>query len=126
MSSSFQLKARLLDYSSSYPAELYAIYYTLQFITKLDGIYVNNVIYTDSYNAMATMTKPSHAKHYFINTIQEMLHNQINKIIIEWVPSHVGTAKNERADTLAKESLTLSISANIPIALKECNRTIMV
>ena len=118
----FQLKARLPDYSSSYTAELYAIYYALKFIIKLDGIYV---IYTDSYSAIATMSKPTRAKHYLINTIQEMLHNQKKKVIIEWVPSHVGIVGNERADALAKESLTLPVSANIPIALPECSRTIM-
>ena len=57
----------LFMYWSSYMTELYAIYYALQFITKLDIIYV---IYTDSYNTIATMSKPTRAKLYFNNFIR--------------------------------------------------------
>ena len=53
-----------------------------------------------------------------------MLCNQEGKIVLEWIPGHVGIAGNERADTLAKESLTLPITSKIPVALPDCLRQI--
>ena len=54
--------------------------------------------------------------------IREMFSNLEGKIILEWIPSHVDIAGNEKADTLAKESLTLKITSNIPVALPNCQR----
>ena len=73
---------------------------------------------------MVKISKPANARHYLITLIREMLCNQEGKIVLEWIPGHIGIAGNERADTLAKESLTLPITYKIPVALPDCLRKI--
>ena len=70
------------------------------------------------------ISKPAYARHSLITLIREMLCNQELKIILEWIPGHVGIAGNEKADTPAKESVTLLITSNIPVALPDCLRKI--
>ena len=45
-----------------------------------------------------------------INSLKERTHNLIEnekEVVLTWIPSHIGIKGNERADTLAKEALTL-------------------
>ena len=56
--------------------------------------------------------------HYMVIKIKDML-DSIAKVVIEWIPSHIGIHRNENADKLAKKSLNQDITSKIPYAKKE-------
>ena len=63
---------------------------------------------TDSLSAVQALTSPHYSKHYLVTKIALLLSNiHPQKIKIQWIPSHKGIPGNERADTLAKNALSL-------------------
>lgn len=103
----------LPDNFSIYSAEKYALLQALQNIKKNP---TNNqyVICTDSLSVIQELQNPYSACTLSQN-IFDTIHN-LNpvKIIILWIPSHIGIEGNEKADVAAKRA-TKEIITNIPI-----------
>uniref|UniRef100_A0A6A7FMS9 Pol-like protein n=1 Tax=Hirondellea gigas TaxID=1518452 RepID=A0A6A7FMS9_9CRUS len=119
-SSSFCIKSRLADDSSIFTAELYAIYYTLQFIRDKVGIFV---VFSDSYSALCALSSFKVSNNYLVSRIRELLLNLgSSKVVIEWIPSHMGIHGNDNADALARESLALPYLGNAFLPLDDIYR----
>jgi len=110
-SSSFQIVARLPNYTPVQTCELYAIYSALKFLTSMPGKYI---ILTDSLSSVQAIKSTHNSKNYIVHWIADtLMQTPKDKIIIEWVPGHTGIQGNEEADSLAKTSLKLSHTTNI-------------
>ena len=103
---------RIADDSSVYAAELTAIIESLRWILMCENENANKnkfIIFTDSLS-VATSIKENEFNSR-PNLFLEFRHiaNKLknNNILIAWIPSHIGLAGNEVADSLAKQSLEL-------------------
>ena len=103
-SGAVSIMARLSDHSSVLTAELYAIYTALTYFSTCPGSYI---IFTDSLSSILALRAPHSRSHYLVLRIASLLVSSA-KFILEWVPAHVGIPGNEKADALARSSLTLS------------------
>ena len=118
----FQLSSRLSDGISIYTAELYAIYYSIVYIKNQPGEFV---LYTDSLSSLQSLKDAHPPDHYMTIKIKQTLHDiPDNKLILEWVPSHVGIHGNECPDKLANDSHKLKVTSHIPFAKKEIRKLI--
>ena len=105
-SSQLSIVAKLPNYCTIFSAELAAIYLAIKAISPLPGDYV---IFTDSLSAIKALQTPSKHNHYLCSWIYNSLSNvKYNKIVIDWVPSHMGIHGNDQADSHAKHSLLLN------------------
>ena len=106
-SSAFKLKIRLRDNCSILIAELSAILFALEFISRQPCKYL---IITDSLSLISLINQSNSTKNYLSNKIiHKILSLTSHNIAIEWVPSHVGIDGNERAKKLAREALELTV-----------------
>ena len=112
----FTLFSRLPSSSSVFTAELFVIYSALKFLQNIDGQYI---LYSDSLSciralqSLAPIAAPS--SHYLISKIVSLLLTlPSHKVVIEWVPSHVGIPGNDRADHLARTAITYPHITNLP------------
>src|SRR5436190_5870140 len=97
---------RLPDHSTIYSAELTAIDKALNVTHSGSG---KLVICTDSLSSILAIQN-MYPKHPIIRNIRTSLYNlqiQGTKVVLMWVPGHVGIGGNEIADRAAKESLGL-------------------
>ena len=108
-SQSFKLKSRISNSCSILSAELSAIYFALKFLSNLPHKYI---ILTDSLSAISLINQNYDSNHYVVSKISQLLTSKCNRIIIEWVPSHMGIYGNEMADKLAKEAVDLPINSS--------------
>ena len=118
----FNLKARLPDNISIFSAELFAIYYALAYIKNLPQ---NFILYTDSLSSLMALKQLQPSNHYLLNRILSTLANlPQQKLIMEWLPSHVGIEGNEKADALAGESLEENMQGSPCIPLPDVSRNV--
>jgi ribonuclease HI len=113
---------RLTDDVSIYTAEMIAIKEALQYVR--DHQITKTLILSDSLSVLQSIeTGHSPTRPNTLITVQSVIHDiyKYNGIVsFMWVPSHVGIAGNERADKLAKLSLSnQQIDINIPLEIKE-------
>ena len=87
------------EHASAYTAELYAIYYCLNFIHGLPPAPVT--ICTDSRSAILAINSV-YPRNPLVMLIKNRIHNLGREITFCWVPSHVGVTENERADEAAR------------------------
>jgi len=96
---------RLQNDTTIYTTELFAILSAIKFATNLPGQYV---LWTDSLSSIKALSSTAPADHHLIHKITECMKTMPDdKIVIEWIPSHMGIEGNERADRLAKQALEL-------------------
>ena len=119
--SKFNLKARLPDNVSIFTAELTALMYAITYIQNLPGRFV---IYTDSYSSISALRQLKISNNYIISRILQILATSDEKIIIEWVPSHVGIIGNEAADTLATKSISMPENKKPCIPLEDMKKSV--
>jgi ribonuclease HI len=115
-SDQFQIMAKLPSFSSVFSEELYAIYIGLNFLARLPGQFI---LLTDSLSAVRALQSSS-IKHYLISWIHTTITTlPQDKVIIDWIPSHMNIPGNERADQLAAKSHTLPSITSIPLSTSE-------
>ena len=88
------------EYASAYTAELYAIYYCLNFIHWLPTPRVT--ICTDSRSAILAINSVC-PRNPLVIIIKDRIFNLGRESTFCWVPSHVGVVENERAYEAARE-----------------------
>ena len=109
----FSLKARLPSGASVFTAELYALYAAVRYVSRVEGSFV---IFTDSLACISALRSLDAPAHYLISWLFEALAAlPFGKLVVEWVPGHVGIPGNEVADSLAKSSLTLPSTTTIAL-----------
>ena len=119
----FQLVARLPADASVFTAELYAIFMALQFLKTSCGQFV---IYTDSLSAVTALQTLRRSSHYLLSRILTVFGDlPEGKVLLEWVPSHMGIGGNEMADRLAGQSISLSRITNVQPSNKELRHLIL-
>ena len=64
------------------------------------------------------------SKHHLVLKIANLIEDAKHKIIIQWLPSHVGIPGNEKADFLAREALNLNFITNLPAFYKDLTNKI--
>ena len=95
---------RIPDDSSIFTAEAKAVDLALDFIRTCD---INNkfIIFSDSLSVLKAMNHIS-SKNLQIQKLLEKCHKLLAKIILCWIPSHIGILGIEMVDHQAKTSLS--------------------
>ena len=121
-SENFKLQAKLPPHYSIFSAEMYSIYSAVSFIQNFKG---NFVIFTDSLSSVRALKNASQTKHSLTLKTANLLSSTTNKkIVIEWIPSHVGIEGNENADKLAKETCSISSHTTAKYPLSDLNHMV--
>ncbi len=107
---------------SVYTTEMAAITIALAYAHGQEYSNRSIVILTDSYSSIQSIENNSSTRPDLLNAIHDLAHDiQVrgNKLVIEWVPAHIGIPGNEICDQLAKLALQkyqvdskLNLSAN--------------
>ena len=112
-SESFSLLCKLPKHTSVFTAELYAIYAAISFLSNQAGYFV---IFTDSLSSINALKSLNHKSHYLLSKIHQKIQAMPDqKVVLEWVPSHVGIIGNEKADSLAMTAHNLAEVNHIQI-----------
>ena len=113
---------RTSDNISVYTTEMAAITNALTWLCSKNYTNQNLVILTDSYSSLQSIKSNSSSRPDLLQTIQvlaDFLRKKGNKLIIEYIPAHIGIPGNEICDKLAKKALkqenvecTIGLSSN--------------
>jgi len=123
-----QKTIRLTDHASIYAAELSAILEAIKWIKHNETVDQSKfLILTDSLS-VATSIKTNNSTsrpNLFTELCQNINKIKYSDVVLAWVPSHVGLAGNEEADTLAKDGLKIEeINGTAYLEGKEINSLI--
>lgn len=99
----------LQSHCSVYTAEMYAILQALEFSCQKK--ISHTVIFTDSLSAALSL-KPMYPRNELAIMVRNLCH-QLHKVVIVWIPSHIGITENELVDKAAKEAAS-SPTAPLP------------
>ena len=103
-SNNYTASWRLSNHASTMQTELIAILQALQ--NSTNEVSEATIIHTDSKAAwLALQQKKVRDNRYIIGSIKELLlqHKANNRrVVINWIPSHIGIHGNDKADELAK------------------------
>lgn len=90
------------QHESIYSIELKAILHACLIASRIDN--QNFVVATDSWSSLEAIDNPLN-KHPIVQNIKSTILTSTNKIILLWVPAHVGIKGNEMADKYANLAL---------------------
>ena len=95
------------DLSSNYRAEVHALKAATELLIEEHYNQQNTVLLSDSLSALQSLTNgPTDLRTQQLhNSLRSLSDN--NKVVLQWVPAHVGIAGNETADSLAKAAAKL-------------------
>ena len=95
------------DLSSNYRAEVHALKAATELLIEEDCNQQNIVLLSDSLSALQSLTNgPTDLRTQQLHNSLRTLSNN-NRVVLLWVPAHVGIAWNETADRLAKAAAKL-------------------
>ncbi|XP_041354137.1 ribonuclease H-like [Gigantopelta aegis] len=119
--SSASLSIPVGELSSNYRAELQALIAATELLIE-KGKKQNTVLLTDSLSALQSLS--SGPSELLIRQLQETFNalNQSCKVILQWIPAHVGVAGKEKADQLAKAGSCLP-QLNSSISYSEASQS---
>ena len=112
-------KTRLPSCSSIYSAELHALILAMKMINQSQRD--NFLVLSDSLSALIAI-KEKKLDHPYLQDFFEWFHflqGEGKKIVLAWVPSHVGIRGNCAADSAAKEALELEESEDKKIRFSD-------
>ena len=106
------ISSRINDHLSIYTAEFLAIIKAMEWIRENKTS--KTVIFSDSLSSLQSIAHNKSIRPDLLNQlyrIHQTLIDNHQKVIIEWVPAHIGLAGNEIADHHAKQSLSSAIDS---------------
>ena len=111
--------ARLNDVHSVFTCELLAIVHAIDYLR--DHHIKKAILCSDSLSSLQALATNKPSSHPITYLIRKALKEDLNylKLIFLWVPSHTGIQGNEKADSLAKQSLTRSPRNDLPSPLSD-------
>ena len=108
-SNNFSAQVRLPGNASIFTAKLQALKMAFNIVKNCDGDHF--IIFTDSLSSLQALDS-NNCNHPFIQDILELFNDCLSvnkKVVLAWVPSHVGIKGNEKADELAKQALNFNV-----------------
>ena len=102
-------QVRLPGNASIFTAELQALKLAFNLVRNCDGHHF--IVFSDSLSSLQALNGIT-CDHPFIQDILKLYNNclSVNKrVVLAWVPSHVGIKGNEKADKLAKQALNFNV-----------------
>ena len=100
---------RLPGNASIFTAELQALKMAFNIVKNCDGDHF--IIFTDSLSSLQALDS-NNCDHPFIQDILKLFNDCLSvnkKVVLPWLPSHVGIKGNEEADELAKQALNFNV-----------------
>ena len=108
----------LPDNTSIFSAELFAIKKAVESTTNR-----TNVVFSDSLSSLQAL-KQIYSNNPIIQQIHDIIYNTQQSFIFIWIPSHIGINGNERADSLAKDSINKPTHNTYQFISKDLRHTI--
>ena len=108
-SNNLSAQVRLPGNASIFTAELQALKMAFTIVKNSD--WDGFIIFTDSLSSLQALDS-NNCDHPFIQDILKLFNDCLSmnkKIVLAWVPSHVGIKGNEKADELAKQALNFNV-----------------
>ena len=95
--------------ASIFTAELQALKMGLNLAKNCDGDHF--ILFTDSLSSLQALDS-NNCDHPFVQDILKLFNDCLSvnkKVVLTWVPSHVGIKGNKKADELAKQALNFNV-----------------
>ena len=120
----FALATAHLEYSRRLPDNLSI--FTAEAVALLTAVKVckrqklsNVVICSDSKSVLQALSNVSNPTHYVVSRIQDFIPKR-QDISFLWIPGHAAITGNEKADSLAKQALSLPEPINMKYPVGDC------
>lgn len=117
-STEFQTHVCLPYHITIFTSELYAI--LLELTYSIQSTHENILILSDSLLALNALKTHNTGDNPIQGNIVNKLHICHKKVLLMWVPGHVGISGNDHTDALAKQASVLKDIEALPWELKSC------
>lgn len=100
-------------------AELVGIIEAIEYAISMNEFKI--VIFTDSQSSCSMLNNNRQKDNYLINHLYTILHlNNIQEVIIQWIPGHIDIVGNDRADRAAKLGINRLEIENYRLTISDC------